>query len=704
MIRARCEVCGAEGSLAPRADGRLVCQRCGQIQKADQPRIQALQPVSAVCPSCRMAITLSAGYSAAVVRCPRCGYTFSLLAANPVAIAGPMHREAAAAPAPAVPGATPGQFGQASAPPATERSDVESQPKKETLLTWVITGATVLLLTAVFAVIIMWVWHRRIPDVDPGEMNLACQALMDSEALCWQLEGLAFQEAAQILNKSNQETTRFVRTLPLQLSEKDREERLREYLRSKRSYRTLQMARQFIGYLNEKTRREIRDNAWHISISPEHFVLEWMTYEGALDLTMLRDLYLQQGRLSTGGIEEQVKSLFLGVSDIPDAEKGVQVVEKNVRKIHINLFGANIREEIVTSEQYCPVSVPGGIKLYWRSNYNYVRKTLEGEKAEEYVEETLLKEDNSYRVDYLEWFKNYFSGGHRQRWATQLYENAHAGVALGSRDGERNGRQADTGQKPVNPDKNPAADGKAPNGIGPRLPAQESGARAARGDLRSFYGRFAPSVPLLLVPIGSKKVGLGTGFLIKQDRLWYIVTCDHVVRPPGAVTPITPRILFLSSDGNVRFEVPSSSVGSIRISRYVDVAVVPLIRDIGFIDEYKLEALSLAPQNHEPAPGEECFAIGHPALDSIFDEAPPLLPLTITKGVVSGVRQGFQDEYTVSGQVRCIQTDAALNPGNSGGPLFDMDGRVIGVNAFIIRGKRNLNFAITIKWVHELLN
>jgi S1-C subfamily serine protease len=89
--------------------------------------------------------------------------------------------------------------------------------------------------------------------------------------------------------------------------------------------------------------------------------------------------------------------------------------------------------------------------------------------------------------------------------------------------------------------------------------------------------------------------------------------------------------------------------------------------------------------------GQTAIAIGNPmGLDR-----------TVTRGVISGIDRTPED---IDLQ-HLVQTDAAINPGNSGGPLLDIHGRVIGINAAGMRGRRvsGLNFAIPINPAREFV-
>jgi len=85
--------------------------------------------------------------------------------------------------------------------------------------------------------------------------------------------------------------------------------------------------------------------------------------------------------------------------------------------------------------------------------------------------------------------------------------------------------------------------------------------------------------------------------------------------------------------------------------------------------------------------GQEVMAIGTP--HGVFQN-------TVTRGIVSSIRQ--LDKVVV------LQTDTALNPGNSGGPLLDRAGRVVGINTLSFRGSQGLNFAVAVDHAKALMD
>lgn len=83
--------------------------------------------------------------------------------------------------------------------------------------------------------------------------------------------------------------------------------------------------------------------------------------------------------------------------------------------------------------------------------------------------------------------------------------------------------------------------------------------------------------------------------------------------------------------------------------------------------------------------GQRVYAIG----------APEGLELTISEGLVSSIRQFDGSQY--------IQTSAAISAGSSGGGLFDTEGRLVGITAFFVPEGQNINFALPVAWISELL-
>jgi 2-alkenal reductase len=145
----------------------------------------------------------------------------------------------------------------------------------------------------------------------------------------------------------------------------------------------------------------------------------------------------------------------------------------------------------------------------------------------------------------------------------------------------------------------------------------------------------------------------GSGVIISTDG--YILTNNHVVEG-------TTQVIVILADGS---ELAASIVGT---DLYADLAVLKT--------EGAVPAVAALGNSDNLQPGETVIAIGSPLGD---------FKNTVTVGVISATGrvidtgQGYQMEDL-------IQTDAAINRGNSGGPLVNLAGEVVGINTLVVRG------------------
>jgi serine protease Do len=161
--------------------------------------------------------------------------------------------------------------------------------------------------------------------------------------------------------------------------------------------------------------------------------------------------------------------------------------------------------------------------------------------------------------------------------------------------------------------------------------------------------------------------GHGSGFLITNDG--YLITNAHVVRDQGTV--------------KVRFQQGFTLDGVVvKVNRDFDVALVK-------VPGNDLPAMSLGDDKALQL-GEELFAIGTP-LDKELGQ-------TVTRGIMSGRREFDGRSF--------LQTDVSINAGNSGGPLIDENGKVVGVATLKIAesGVQGIGFGVPIGKAIEMLN
>jgi 2-alkenal reductase len=190
----------------------------------------------------------------------------------------------------------------------------------------------------------------------------------------------------------------------------------------------------------------------------------------------------------------------------------------------------------------------------------------------------------------------------------------------------------------------------------PTAPAQTANQQVSSVEMQTAItdavAKVGPAVVTVLGDLAGQPVS-GSGVIISADG--YILTNNHVVEN-------TSSVAIILADGT---ELIAALIGT---DVFADLAVLKVEGD--------LPAIASLGNSETLKPGETVIAIGSPLGDFVN---------TVTVGVISATGRvldtgnGFQMEDL-------IQTDAAINQGNSGGPLVNLAGQVVGINTLIVRG------------------
>jgi len=180
---------------------------------------------------------------------------------------------------------------------------------------------------------------------------------------------------------------------------------------------------------------------------------------------------------------------------------------------------------------------------------------------------------------------------------------------------------------------------------------------------------YSPSVVLV-----KTAAGLGSGFFINKQG--YLITNFHVIAGEKHIS-VTQFLL----EGKVLRRVVHKEVEIVAAAPFHDLVVLRL-------EDFDTE---ITPVIFEPEEnlniGETVFAIGNPLG----------LERTVTEGVLSQTHRNF-------GGILYLQVDAPVNPGNSGGPLFNAHGQVVGVINMGVPSMEGLNFAIPARHAKYILD
>jgi serine protease Do len=186
---------------------------------------------------------------------------------------------------------------------------------------------------------------------------------------------------------------------------------------------------------------------------------------------------------------------------------------------------------------------------------------------------------------------------------------------------------------------------------------------------REIYENSSPAVVLIMGYSHSGQRGSGgTGSIIQQDG--FVLTNAHVVIEERTGLPYPRLTIYLKPDrvtGDRKVDLSRS--GKARVVAYSEPLDLALLKLDGLPGPFPVLELD---DSDQAEIGDRVVAIGHPEQGGLW---------TLTTGTISAEFDNFNDTKGKS----VFQTETGLNRGNSGGPLLDTDGRMIGVNTAIAR-------------------
>ncbi len=173
----------------------------------------------------------------------------------------------------------------------------------------------------------------------------------------------------------------------------------------------------------------------------------------------------------------------------------------------------------------------------------------------------------------------------------------------------------------------------------------------------------------------SKYIASGTGFFL--DPRGFIATNFHVIDGANNID------VFVTKDGKTSIY----SAKSVVVDKSNDLAIVK-ITDSEYV---KMPQIPYTVASGTKDVGTEVYAMGYPELSYLGEE------LKVTDGIISS-KTGYQGDITT------YQISAAIQPGNSGGPLFDNKGYLVGITNAGVPGLQNVGYAIKVSYLNNLID
>jgi len=184
---------------------------------------------------------------------------------------------------------------------------------------------------------------------------------------------------------------------------------------------------------------------------------------------------------------------------------------------------------------------------------------------------------------------------------------------------------------------------------------------SASSDFSGIIGNAIKSVVTIKTDLGQ-----GSGFVIADGG--YVVTNEHVMDGATAAVIIT-------------YDGQQHRVSKVGANILMDIALLKM-------DSTSYSPLKLGNSDNVQI-GAKVIAIGNPLG----------LQFSVSEGIISAVHRMGDNKLNVY-----LQTDASLNPGNSGGPLIDINGEAIGINNFKISNSESIGFALEANYIKSTVN
>lgn len=202
-------------------------------------------------------------------------------------------------------------------------------------------------------------------------------------------------------------------------------------------------------------------------------------------------------------------------------------------------------------------------------------------------------------------------------------------------------------------------------------------------DITTVLAEVKDGVVGVVASINEDESSSGSGVIYKKDGdEYYVVTNEHVIEG-------STEVAIVYEKNSLLFTIPAISVEVIGMDATTDIAVLKFTSDVDFT------VIEFA-DSYEITEGDFVFAIGNPLGFDYYG--------TVTMGVISGTARYVQNDDVFDATL--LQHDAAISPGNSGGALVDLEGKLVGINnmKIVTDDVSGIGFAIPSNTVQRVID